>query len=163
MRVQIPFIKFAAALALMTLMSLSSCITDPPEEERVISVGEPVPEFTVTLGNGEEWSSRDSGGRTSVIIFFNTGCDDCRRELPGLDEEYREKGDRMRFVCIAREEDASDIAAWWRDNGLTMPWSAQSDRRIYGMFANTGIPRIFIVGPDSRIAASFGPGQNFEF
>ena len=163
MRVQIPFMKLAMTLALMALMSLSSCITDPPVEERVISVGELVPEFTVTLGNGEEWSSRDNGGRTSVIIFFNTGCADCRNELPELEKEYREKGDRLRFVCIAREENAADIAAWWRENGLTMPWSAQPDRRIYEMFANTGIPRIFIVAPDSRIVASFGPDQNFEF
>ena len=63
----------------------------------------------------------------------------------------------MRFVCIAREEDAADIAAWWSDNGLSLPWSAQPDRRVYNMFANTGIPRIFIISADLKIVEAFGP------
>ncbi len=116
--------KFVA-LALLVLMSPAACVTESPVAERVIAVGERVPEFSVILDNGEEWASHNSGGLPSVIAFFHTGCGDCRSELPELQEACRQSGDRVRFVCIAREEDAADIAAWWSDNGLSLPWSAQ--------------------------------------
>ena len=57
-----------------------------PVAERVIAVGERVPEFSVILDNGEEWASHNSGGLPSVIAFFHTGCGDCRSELPELQE-----------------------------------------------------------------------------
>ena len=148
--------KFVA-LALLVLMSPAACVTESPVAERVIAVGERVPEFSVILDNGEEWASHNSGGLPSVIAFFHTGCGDCRSELPELQEACRQSGDRVRFVCIAREEDAADIAAWWSDNGLSLPWSAQPDRRVYNMFANTGIPRIFIISADLKIEEAFGP------
>ena len=103
--------KFVA-LALLVLMSPAACVTESPVAERVIAVGERVPEFSVILDNGEEWASHNSGGLPSVIAFFHTGCGDCRSELPELQEACRQSGDRVRFVCIAREEDAADIAAW---------------------------------------------------
>ena len=46
-------------------------------------------------------------------------------------------------MAISREEDEASVAAFWADNGLQMPYSAQTDRSIYNLFATSIIPRIY--------------------
>ena len=47
---------------------------------------------------------------------------------------------------------ASEIETYWRDNHLTLPYSAQTDRRVYSLFASSGVPRIYTV--DSRLTVT---------
>ena len=94
-------------------------------------------------------------GKVGVITFFNTSCADCRRELPEVQRAYEALGDRAEFVCIAREEDAETIGAYWNAAGFTMPYSPQRDRTVYAKFASSGIPRIYVTAPDDRIYACF--------
>ena len=85
----------------------------------------------------------------AVIAFFTTSCPDCRRELPKLDALYRSYGsDSVAFVCISREEGRAGIEAYWRENGLTLPYSAQEDREVYELFAGSGVPRVYVSSPD---------------
>lgn len=125
-------------------------------EERV-GVGDRVPAFTVSVvenGNRTEFSTGDISGET-VIVFFNTGCEDCRRELPRLNGYYlshrEEKGFRM--VAISREEGEESVAEYWAANGLAIPYSAQTDRRIYSLFASSIIPRVYFCSAEGVITA----------
>ena len=82
---------------------------------------------------------------STVIIFFNTGCKDCQRELPELNAYYLRHRDEpgFRMVAIAREESEESISAYWLEHGLSIPYSPQTDRRIYNLFATSIIPRIY--------------------
>lgn len=121
--------------------SLTACIGEPDVEERV-AVGDRLPAFRVTLDDGTEYDSSAPG--PSVIVFFHTGCSDCQRELPELDARYKAGAyDGIRIVCISRAETAETVAPFWREHGLTLPYSAQPDRRIYDLFASSVIPRIY--------------------
>lgn len=73
-----------------------------------------------------------------------------------LEREYRRltaDNSDIRFICIARAEEAASIEAYWEEADLTMPWSPQSDDRIYRLFADSGIPRSYLITPDGLIAA----------
>lgn len=140
----------AAAIA---VLAIAGCVGDPEPESRV-SVGDPVPVFEVTLNDGSTFGRTQMAGKTTRLVFFNTDCADCRRELPLLQREADAAGPATQYVCIAREEDAETIAAYWADNALTMPWSPQPDRRVYSLFATSGIPRVYTIGPDLRILAA---------
>lgn len=83
-------------------------------------------------------------GKPSLIVFFSTQCKDCQRELPALNQRYLAHAHDTTFVAIAREQSAADIADYWAANKLSLPYSAQPDRRIYQLFARKGIPRIYI-------------------
>lgn len=136
------------------MLSLGGCIRDEEPQERSLAVGDRVPAFSVTLSDGRVWNSRAPRSLPAVIVFFNTGCGDCRRELPKLQAAYEEHASEAEFICIAREEDEADIAKYWRENGLTLPYSPQPDRKIYNLFANTWIPRIYVVDPQGLITQS---------
>lgn len=125
-------------------MVLASCIHEDDEWVERVAVGDRLPAFTVTLSDGTRYDSTEPG--ESVIVFFNTSCTDCQRELPRLDTQYK-AGEfaGQRLVCISRAEEEGSVAAYWRANGLTLPYSAQPDRRIFDLFASAGIPRIYTV------------------
>lgn len=129
-------------VAALTLI-LQACVFDEDDSGLRVSVGDPLPRFVATLSDGTiENNVTLSRGRV-IIVFFNTTCSDCRRELPELEKRYRaEAPDGVRYLCIAREEAAGPIAAYWAANSLTMPWSPQPDRAIYSLFATSGIPLI---------------------
>lgn len=147
--------RFSTLSILLGLfLCLSSCISENDGPGRSLKAGDPVPEFSVTLSTGETVSTADMKGHTTVIVFFNTGCSDCQRELPKVQEAYDRalaEGTDVRFICIAREETDASISAYWEAEGLTLPYSPQPDRRIYNLFASQGIPRIYLITPSLSV------------
>lgn len=152
--------------------ALTACIYEEDEPEYSLATGEPLPDFSVTLLNGEVFSTaRLSGSGTAnlLIVFFNTDCSDCRHDLPLVQELYDEiladetLARNTRLICIAREEDATSIRNYWEANNLTLLASPQPDRTIYNLFASTGIPRLYLAQPSSDpafiITAAYAPGE----
>jgi thiol-disulfide isomerase/thioredoxin len=91
----------------------------------------------------------------SVIMFFTTSCPDCRQTLPLIQTLYDEYASKeVRFVLISRQEGRESIERYWRENGLTLPYSAQNDRVVYELFAQTRVPRVYIC-KDGIIKAIF--------
>lgn len=143
------------ALCLMSLAMASGCVTEKDEPEWYLKAGDALPEFTVTTIDGQRISSSDSYEAEMVIVFFNTTCPDCQRELPEIQKQYEAnlelpEQERDIYICIAREEGAADIETYWTENHLTLPVSPQPDRTVYSLFASIGIPRIFYA-KDGRI------------
>lgn len=143
---------------------LSACIKEDMPEERGLAVGDPVPVFSVTMSDDSTFRSSELQGKRGMIVFFNTECPDCRRELPLIQQAYdRVKDDPgYKVVCIAREEEKEEIAAYWSENGLTLPYSPQSDRAVYNLFATVSIPRVYITNQDSVIEAVYDDTTPFD-
>ena len=123
---------------------LSSCIKENQTGADLV-VGDVVPDFTAVMSDGSEVTGAQLREGVSCIVFFTTACPDCRQVLPHMQRlcnEYQSQG--VRFAFISREEGAESIQQYWMENGYTMPFSAQSDRRIYELFAATRVPRVYI-------------------
>lgn len=148
--------KFFAVLFGCSL--LCGCINDEEEDFYEIKVGDTLPTFTVTMSTGEVVKSQNLKGCVSVIVFFNTDCPDCREGLPVVQQvydEYRKKEENVRFLCISRNQDNASIAKYWQEHGLTLPYSAQTDKSVYSLFASSIIPRVYIVSKSLIICNSF--------
>ena len=130
------------------MLAVSACIRDKIPEGAELGPGDRLPEFSVILDDGSVVSTGDLSGKVSVIVFFHTGCPDCQAELPVIQRIYDEFSPEAAVLCISREEDASDIAEYWAENGLTLPYSAQKDRTVYSLFARMGAPRVYVSSGD---------------
>lgn len=130
------------------MLAVSACIRDKIPEGAELGPGDRLPEFSVILDDGSVVSTGDLSGKVSVIVFFHTGCPDCQAELPVIQRIHDEFSPEAAVLCISREEDASDIAEYWADNGLTLPYSAQKDRTVYSLFARMGVPRVYVSSGD---------------
>lgn len=129
------------------VLLFASCIREGrPGGE--IAPGDRLPDFVVEMNDGSLVSTASLEGSVSLVMFFNTGCPDCREELPAVQRIYDEFGSCVRIVCISREEGRAGIEAYWRENGLTLPYSAQEDREVYELFAGSGVPRVYVSSPD---------------
>ena len=129
------------------MLSASSCINDEPadEVEEVVTPGAMLPDFAVTMHDGSTLTGEELRRSVSVVMFFHTGCPDCRAALPRVQQLYDTyAGQGVMFALISREEEAASVASYWEEQGFTMPYSAQSDRKVYELFAHKRVPRIYI-------------------
>lgn len=147
------------------LCGTNSCVRDNEPANSGISTGDALPDFSVLLNNGTVVSNLSLRGKVAVIEFFNTGCGDCRRNLPVIDRLWKawQTEPDVEIFTIAREEDEQGITAYWEENDLSIPFSPQPDRNIYNLFATVGIPRIYIADKDGVVFAVYGPEDDPSF
>lgn len=149
------WIKTVCLLFCVSVM-FTACVNDDVEEGIIeLHPGEHIPVFSVTMDDGQTVTSESLKGEVSLIVFFHTGCSDCRKELFVLQKIYTDYGQRIRMVCISREEGSAEIARYWDENHLTLPYSAQEDRTVYYLFAKSGIPRVYVIDKESVIHSVF--------
>lgn len=138
-------------LSVILCFFLSGCVTEP-EGGVILKVGDKMPQFEAKMLEGSVVTPEALFGSESVIVFFNTECPDCRRELPLLQRQADiEMPQGVKYICISREEGAERVEAYWKENGLTMPVSAQTTRDIYSRFARSGIPVTFRFDSNLRL------------
>lgn len=128
----------------MTVFCLISCIKEK-QTGADLAVGDRIPDFEVTMNDGTIVSGAQLCEDVCCIVFFTTACSDCKATLPHIQrlyEDYASQG--VKFVLISRDDDAVSVGRHWSQQGYTMPYSAQSDRRIYELFARTRVPRVYI-------------------
>lgn len=133
------------SVLMLAVSSLSSCIFDEPATEYEIKTGETIPDFTVTMNDGTTVTGKSLRNGLAVIVFFHTLCPDCQETMPSIQkiyDEYLAKG--VSFALISRTQLQSEIEPYWLENGFTMPYSGQPDRKIYNLFATTRVPRVYI-------------------
>lgn len=133
----------------------SSCISENENLEIVnyINPGDTIPVFCVYDNNGNRFCSENFMGKKSLLTFFNTGCNDCRRELTVIEDAYRKLNydTTFCFIAIAREEAEENVLKYWNENNLTIPVYFDNDRKVYSLFANSMIPRIYAINPNGVV------------
>lgn len=124
-------------------------------EDNIVNVGDRLPAFTVLMNDGSLLSTAQLQGKPSLIVFFSTTCPDCQRELPILNQRFLTSGADTTFVAISREQGPESVSTYWTEHNLSIPYSAQSDRAVYSLFARKGIPRIYISDDKCIVNAVF--------
>lgn len=134
-----------------------ACISEGESDGPVVNVGDQLPNFSVSLFDGTIVSNNTLRGKTGMIVFFNTECSDCQKELPVVEQLWQQYKDNpeIQIVAIAREESAEEIETYWNEHNLTIPFSPQDNRDVFHLFAASGIPRIFVSNPEGIITSTF--------
>ena len=111
-------------ISLLVCLCFAACIADDaPSGEVHVQVGDPLPAFSVTLSDGSAFSTTATDGTVRLIMFFDTSCPDCRATLPRVQQLYDNlRGESVSMAFISREEDDASVAAYWEQEGLTLPY-----------------------------------------
>lgn len=152
-------------LIVVSMACMASCLSDDDGQAGsgdIVVAGQQLPAFSVIMADGREVTPASLAGRPAVIVFFSTVCGDCRRELPEVQRLFGEYGAVARFVCISRAEGAESVEEYWQSAGLTLPYSAQADRTVYNLFAQVGIPRVYVTDASGTVRAVFSTKTSYR-
>ena len=138
--------------ALLSFALAASCVKDAPGVR--LQPGESLPEFrTVTLA-GQDAGTATLLGKPSAVILFSTTCPDCHRQLPELESAWRDLGDIVNVLAVARDETAKTVSSFWNASGYTMSVAAPGDRKIYDLFdrnSRSGIPQLYLSDAEGTV------------
>ncbi len=145
------------AILMMALACSVSAQTPDEIATTLVKLNETVPDFKFTDEGGKTVSITELRGKTVMITFFATWCGPCRSELPHIQSEiYNQYKDNSKFrlLIFGREHTAKEVAEFKAGQSFTMPFYADKDRSVYGLFAKQFIPRNFLIDTNGKIIFS---------
>lgn len=90
-------------------------------------------------------------GRPVMVVFWATWCPDCLAEQDGIESISRDYD----VIAVAWRSEGNDaVAAHMRKYGLTYPTLNDVDGRIADAWNVRGVPKHFIIRPDSQVRFS---------
>ena len=150
--------KFLACCILAALLQAASVpaqscstVSDPATRTKV---GDQMPAFTVNDSDGKTFSLKAQRGKVVVLNFWATWCGPCKFEIPRLERDIWQqyKADpNFVMMAIAREQTDKEIVPFRTGSHFTYPIASDPKRSTYGLFAESGIPRSYVVDGDGKI------------
>ena len=130
-----------------------------PEQATIAKAGMKAPAFEVKMFDGSTVKLADLKGKVVLLNFWATWCPPCRAELTRVEKDIIEKfkGQDFVFLPVSRSEKRETVAAFREKMGYTFPMGLDTDGRVYAEYAQTYIPRNFLIDKNGKIVkASVG-------
>lgn len=140
-------------VAVFAVAFASGCGSRDSGNDALVSVGETVPSFTVAMLDGDTVSIESLRGKTVLVNFWATWCPPCNNEMARVEKDIIDRfaGEAFVFLPVSRGENPEDVRAWRQSKGYRFDTGMDVDTAIFPLFAETGIPRNFVIDPDGKI------------
>jgi cytochrome c biogenesis protein CcmG/thiol:disulfide interchange protein DsbE len=113
-----------------------------------VEVGDPMPEFTIQTFDANSSSRTSLEGKPSLLIFWNTWCPNCMKELPQINrlaETLGPKGLKVLAVNTAINDTENKARAYWEKYDYVFPSGFDRSFKVSQIFGVRGVPTIFLV------------------
>jgi peroxiredoxin len=147
----------AKLLVIIALIFLFTGSLFAQDEFTLVKTGQKAPDFTFEIAPGKTARLSDFKGKVVWINFFATWCGPCRQELPLLQKDvYDIYKNNKNFVLIilGREHSWNEINKFAKEQGYSMPFYPDKERKIFSLYAKQNIPRNFIIDKEGKVAVA---------
>jgi cytochrome c-type biogenesis protein len=154
-------VRFAVLTLLLLVGSLALA---GPASAEYGEIGTEVPDYTArSMGDSEDFSTRDARGDALLINVWATWCVPCRKEMPELQELSERYEGELRVVGVSIDDEGYDgeVTSFTDNLGVTFDLARDEDRKVVRAFRTAGVPETILVDPDGTVAYRWrGPLEN---
>jgi peroxiredoxin len=158
--------SLALAVVVLTIASWMALSADPPPDAGqhaghvtapVDLTGHPAPEASFDVLDGPATSLGALRGSPVVLNFWGAWCVPCITEMPAFEQVHQAYGDRVRFVGLSPDNEAS-ARAQQRRTGVTYRLGIDPESQIARTFGIVSIPATVLIDRDGTVVhVSQGP------
>ncbi|MBE6197385.1 MAG: TlpA family protein disulfide reductase [Rikenellaceae bacterium] len=136
-----------------------------PEEATIVKDGAKAPDFEVEMFDGSKVKLSDLRGKVVLLNFWATWCPPCRAELARVEKDIIEKfkGEPFVFLPVSRGEKRETVATFREKMGYSFPMGLDTDSSVYKLYAQTYIPRNFLIDKSGRVVKASVGYDEVEF
>jgi peroxiredoxin len=142
------------AIAMQTSSARAQGCSTEHDPATHTKVGDQMPSVTLTDTAGKPFSLEAQRGKVVLINFWATWCGPCKFEIPRIEKEiwqrYKSSSD-FAMIAVAREQTTEEIVPFQKSAGFTFPIASDPKRSTYKLFADSGIPRSYVVDANGKI------------
>ena len=157
--------KRSTRLTLTLLLTLGACETAGTRnpDAPAASPDAPAPALVAERLDGQPFDLAAQRGKLVLVDFWASWCEPCRRELPVLEDMYRQHAAAgLVIVGVSLDEQRSDAEAFLQQVKLSFPIVYDQDRQIGKTWAPPKMPSVYLIERDGTVARVFAgeaPGQ----
>jgi cytochrome c biogenesis protein CcmG/thiol:disulfide interchange protein DsbE len=120
--------------------------------ERVISVGDSAPDFTITADNGRIITAENFGGRLLVLNFWATWCQPCVEEVPSLDQFAQEMaGSGVVVLGVSVDKNPKLYHDFLTRSHISFMTARDPDARISADYGTFKYPESYIIDSKGKV------------
>jgi peroxiredoxin len=153
------FTLWACACAMWLAPTLLAAQSKTPDSRGfVVSVGDAVPDFTLTDLDGTEYSRESLMGTPYVLQFTASWCSVCRAEMPHLESEvwqaYKDREGGFVLLGVDYDEPQTQVRAFAEQMRVTYPMCPDDAGAVFHSIAakKSGVTRNVVVDRQGNIA-----------
>lgn len=120
----------------------------PASPGRGVEVGEAMPDIAMPTFAGDTISRSSVAGKPVLLVFWNTWCPTCLRELPQigkLAEKFSPKELTVVAINTGLNDSESKARAFWKKHGYRFPVGFDHTFGIGQAFGIRGVPTVILV------------------
>ena len=121
-------------------------------------VGSPAPTFILRTASAEPLTLEGIRGTVTVINFWATWCQPCRREMRELQKLYERHPGELRILAVNLGESVESARKWVNQLGLTYDVLLDQRGTVAQSYQVRGLPTTYLLDSAHRIRrVYFGP------
>jgi peroxiredoxin len=142
------FLKAGIALLLAVLVF----VVYSSSHERIVSVGDSAPDFTITADNGRTITAANFGGRLLVLNFWATWCQPCVEEVPSLDQFAKDMaGSGVVVLGVSMDKNPKLYRDFLTRSHVSFMTARDPDAKISADYGTFKYPESYIIDSKGKV------------